>query len=179
MDSSELLRIRLANRLVCASQQISIGPTGPTGGSSTIPGALKAFTIYVDYSAANQISRVYVPPYLFGSAAAPILQLGGVFTADVGTDLVFLGNPTIVMNNTTYAFAAGLSANGYVVTGRWQIVPPSNIRPATGFLNYTITADYGLTLTTDLGAINGQNFSVYPMTGTAAGFLATITIFFV
>jgi hypothetical protein len=35
MDSSELLRIRLANRLACASQQISIGPTGPTGAAGS------------------------------------------------------------------------------------------------------------------------------------------------
>lgn len=178
MDSSELLRIRLANRLACASQQIAIGPTGPTGGSSTIPGALKAFTIYVDYSAANQISRVYIPPYLFGSAAAPILQLGGVFTADVGTDLVFLGNPTIVLNNTTYAFVSSMNASGFVAAGAWQPINAGNIRAGSVF--YSVTSDYRVTLNgLNLSNINGANTTVYPITGTAAGFLATITIFYV
>ena len=179
MNSGELTRIQLANRLVCASQQISIGPTGPTGGSATIPGALKAFTIFLDYSANNSISRIYIPPGLFGASANPLLAVGGVFTANVGTDLVFLGNPTVVMRNTTYAFAAGLSANGYIAAGNWQIVPPSNIRPEIGYLNYSFTSDYAITIGTDLNSLNGANRSVYPLTGTASGFLATVTIFYV
>jgi hypothetical protein len=139
--------------------------------------ALKAFTIFVDYSAANALSRVYIPPGLFTN---PLLSAGGTFTANVGTDLVFVGNPTIVMRNTTYAFIVFLSANGYVTTsgGQWQLVSPSQIRPGNGYLNVTTTLDYTATIGADLAAINGANLSVYPTTGTAAGFLGIITLYY-
>ena len=179
MNSGELLRLQLANRLLCSQQQGCMGATGPAGGSATIPGALKAFTIYLDYSLAGSISRVYIPPGLFGPAADPRLVVGGTFLGDVGSDLVFLGLPTVTMANTAYAFAAGLSANGYIAAGKWQIVPPSNIRPGAGFLNYSFINDYGVTITTDLASLNGANTLAYPTTGAAAGFLATITIFYV
>jgi len=185
MNSGELLRLQLANRLLCSRQQGCIGATGPAGAALTIPGALKAFTIYLDYSAANAISRIYIPPGLFGPAADPQLQLGGVFTANVGTDLVFQYAPpltpiaAIVMQNTKYAFAAGLSANGYINSQEWQIVPPSNIRPQAGYLNYKVATDYSITVDADLNPLNGANLSNYPSTGIAAGFLATVTIFYV
>ena len=179
MNSSQLLVRQMNTINNCAAYNTLVGPTGPRGPSETIPGALKAFTIFVDYSAANAISRVYIPPYLFGAGADPRLPPGGVFTTNIGTDLVFLGNPTIVMAHTTYAFASSLSANGYITAGQWQIVPPANIRPQTGYLNYTITNDYGITIGTDLQPINGTNLSVKPTSGIASGFLATITIFYV
>jgi len=162
----------------CIAYNTLVGPTGPRGPSETIPGALKAFTIFVDYSAANAISRVYIPPFMFGVGADPSLPPGGVFTTNVGTDLVFLGNPTIVMAHTNYAFATSLSANGYITQGQWQIVPPANIRPQNGFLNYSITNDNSITIGADLQPINGANLAVKPTSGVAAGFLATITIFY-
>ena len=177
MNSGELLRIQLANRLLCASQQLCSGATGPAGGSETIPGALKAFTIFVDLSAAAVVSRVYIPPKLFADSN-PVLAAGGTFTTNQGADLVFLGQPSIVLNNTRYAFPTGLSGNGYIYAGKWEIVPPANIRPATGYLNYTTVADYSATIGVDLNQINGANLSVRPTTGAAAGFLATITIFY-
>ena len=177
MNSGELLRLQIANRLLCASQQLCSGATGPAGGSETIPGALKAFTIFVDFSALNAVSRVYIPPKLFADSN-PVLAAGGTFTANQGTDLVFLGQPSIVLNNTRYAFPAGLSGNGYINAGKWEIVPPAVIRHATGFLNYTTVADYSATISVDLNNINGANLSVYPTTGVAAGYLATITIFY-
>ena len=183
MNSGELTRIQLANRLVCASQQISIGPTGPAGGigptGSPAPtiGLARSFTIFLDYSATNALSRVYIPPGLFANAP---LSAGGTFTANQGTDLVFLGNPTIVMQNMRYPFIVGLFANGYISTsgGRWELTSPSQIRNAAGYLYVTTTADYTATIGADLGAINGGNLSTYPSSGTAAGFLGMITLFY-
>lgn len=176
MNSGELLRIQLANRLLCASQQLCTGAT--TTVTTTIPGALKAFTIFVDFSAANAISRVYIPPQLF-SDANPVLAAGGTFIGNVGTSLVFLGQSSISLANTRYAFPAGLSANGYIAAAQWQIVPPANIRPQTGYVNYTSIADYSATINLDLNPINGANTAIYPTTGVAAGFLATVTVFYV
>lgn len=187
MDCNVLLQRQLANRLVCQSQQIAVGPTGATGsfgptGSTGAPaptiGLTKSFTIFVDYTAANSLKRVYIPPGLFTN---PLLSSGGTFSANVGTDLVFLGNPTIVMQNTTYRFIVGLFANGYTSTngGQWQLVSPSQVRPGAGYLNVTTTADYTATIGTDLGAINGGNLSTYPSSGIAAGFLGIITLFYI
>ncbi len=187
MNSGELTRIQLANRLLCASQQISIGPTGPagtaggtgpTGSPAPTIGLARSFTIFVDYTAANALSRVYIPPGLFANAP---LSAGGTFTANQGTDLVFLGNPTIVMQNMGYPFIVGLFANGYTNTsgGQWQLTSPSQVRPGAGYLNVTTTADYAATIGADLGAINGGNLSVYPSSGTAAGFLGMITLFYI
>ena len=179
MNSSQLL-IRQMNTINnCTAYNTLVGPTGPRGPGLTIPGALKAFTIFIDWSSGTAISRVYIPPYLFGAGADSRLPPGGVFTTDIGTDLVFLGNQTIVMNNTTYAFASSLSANGYVSAGNWEIVPPSVIASGSGNLNYTMTADYGVTIGTKLADINNTNYTVRPTTGIASGFLATITIFYV
>ena len=184
MNSGELTRIQLANRLVCASQQISVGPTGPAGGTgptgSPAPtiGLAKSFTIFVDYTAANALSRVYIPPGLFANSP---LSGGGTFTSNQGTDLVFLGTPTITMRNTRYPFVVGLFASGYTspTGGQWQLVSPSQIRPGAGYLNVTTTTDYSVTIGTDLGAINGGNLSVHPSSGIAAGFLGMITIIYI
>lgn len=183
MNSGELTRIQLANRLVCASQQISIGPTGPAGGTgptgSPAPtiGLARSFTIFLDYSATNAISRVYIPPGLFANAP---LSAGGTFTANQGTDLVFLGNPTIDIQNTTYPFIVGLFANGYTSTsgGRWELTSPSQIRPGAGYLNVTTTADYTATIGADLGAVNGGSLTPRPSSGIGAGFLGMITLFY-
>jgi hypothetical protein len=82
------------------------------------------------------------------------------------------------MENTTYAFIVGLFANGYVASGQWQLVSPAQTRPGIGYLNVTTSADYTATIGADLGAINGGNLSVYPSSGTASGFLAMITLFY-
>ena len=174
MNSGELLRLQLANRLLCATQQVCGAASAPV----TIPGNQKAFTIYVDFSAPAAISRVYIPPQLF-SDANPVLAAGGTFIGNVGTSLVFLGDSSIKLNNTRYAFPMNISANGYVAAAQWQIVPPANIRPATGYVNYTSIADYSATINLDLNPINGGNLAIYPTTGVAAGFLATVTVFYV
>jgi len=165
---------------VCQTQQIAIGPTGPTGTTGTtniIPGAMKAFTLFLDYSTANAISRVYVPPGLF-SPANPTLAAGGIFTADQGTDLIFLGSASPVLNNTAYPFAVGINCSGYISAGRWQPILGGNIGP--GVVNYSVVNDYSVNLYgLDLANINGASVAPKPTTGVAAGFLATITIFYV
>jgi len=177
MNCSQLLNRTLASRLVCETNQIAIGPTGPTGGSATIPGALKAFTIYVDYSANNAISRLYIPAGLFGPAN-PVLAFGGVFTANQGTDLVFLGGTTITLNNTAYAFVSSINASGYIPAGAWQPVYGARIGPT--FINYSVTNDNAVLIEgLDTSNINGGSITPKPTTGVAAGFLATVTIFYV
>ena len=255
MDCNELLRRQLANRLICQTQQIAIGPTGPTGGglpgtatntgatgpigptgadgfasntgatgsagptgstgstgpagldgSATNTGAsgptgstgrtgptgytgttgytgptgvgtsfgLKAFTIFVDYSTQSAISRVNIPAGLFTN---PTLSAGGVFTADVGSDLVFFGLDNITCANTTYAFVNGMSASGYISSSQWIPIPGGNIGPTKTY--YSITADYSVQIKgLNLTNINGANTATRPGAGVAAGFLATVTLFY-
>lgn len=181
MNSSQLLNRELANRLVCQSQQIAIGPTGPTGTPGpyvTIPGALKAFTIFLDYTSGNSISRVYIPPGLFGSAN-PTLAAGGVFTADEGTDLLFQGVTTITMNNTAYAFVSAISASGYIPAGGWQNIQGGKYGAGNSGLYFSVTNDNSVIINgVNLGNFNGGVVSQAP-TGLAAGFVATVTIFYV
>ena len=180
MDCNELLRRQLANRLVCQSQQIAIGPTGgtgpfgPTGPPASTAGLTKSFTILVDYSTQSSISRVSIPAGLFTN---PTLSGGGVFTADVGTDLVFFGLDTITCANTTSAFVNGMSASGYISSGQWIPIPGGNIGPTKVY--YSITTDYSTQLRgLNLTNINGANVAVRPGAGVAAGFLATVTLFY-
>jgi len=177
MNCSQLLNRTLASRLICETNQIAIGPTGPAGGSDTIPGALKAFTIFVDYSAAAAISRVYIPAGLF-SSANPVLAAGGVFTTDQGTNLVFLGGTTITMNNTAYAFVSGINASGYISAGEWEPIRGGNI--GVNAVYYSVVNDYSVIVKgLETANINGASITPKPTTGVAAGFLTTVTIFYV
>jgi hypothetical protein len=177
MDSSELLRIRLANRLLCASQQISVGPTGPTGGvgpQPTLTGQTRGFTIYFDYSSGTGISRVYIPPGLLTNIPA-----GGTFTANQGSDLVFLGTANIILGDTIYPFVCGMLASGYISAGRWQPVPPAAMNPSAGTVTYSVSSDSNVSIVgLDAAGINGGNISTRPTTGVAAGFLGSVTIFY-
>lgn len=186
MDANTLLRTQIASRLICESRQIAIGPTGPAGPvgtSNTIPGAMKAFTIYLNYDPTINpptLSGVYIPPGFFTSAASPGLSAGGTFIANQGTDLVFTGGNSITMNNTTYAFCTSIAASGYTLTGGGQWNPSPAGAIGNTKIYYSQTTDNsiilnGLTLTN----INGANILSAAPTGTAAGFYATITIFYV
>jgi hypothetical protein len=176
MNSGQLLNRTLANRLVCQTQQIAIGPTGPVGPVGPVLGALKAFTIFLDYSGTNTISRIYIPPGLFSDNTT--LSSGGTFTADVGADLVFVGKSTVTMNNTRYRFVSGITGSGYVAGRTWGPIPGSRIGATA--VHYSVSTDYSVILRgLALGNINGANLSVKPSTGLASGFLATITIFYV
>ena len=179
MNSSQLLNRTLANRLVCQTQQIAIGPTGPTGSASpyiTIPGILKAFTIFVDYTSAISISRVYIPPGLF-SPTNPTLAAGGIFTTNQGTDLTFLGLDRIEMENTAYTFVSAINASGYIAAGAWEPIRGGNISATA--LHYSVTNDNAVIIKgLDLANINGASTAPKPTSGAAAGFLATVTIFY-
>jgi hypothetical protein len=176
MNSSQLLVQQMNTLGQCSIFNIKVGPTGPRGPSETIPGALKAFTIFIDYSGGSAISRVYIPPYLFGTGADARLPPGGVFTTDVGTDLVFLGLDTVTIRNTAYAFVSTISVSGYFSGGAWQT--SGNIGPSD--IYHSSTADYsatinGLTATN----VNGNNTGTKPSAGIASGFLGALTIFYV
>lgn len=194
MDSSELLRIRLANRLVCASQQISIGPTGPTGAASgggggtgvtgstgpTGPenaGGVKSYTIFIDFTAGGTISSLYIPPGLFSPSAAGGLAAGGTFTADESPDLVFLGLNQITMNNTSNPFVIGMLASGYYASGQWNPIAGGNIGNTKVYFRTSTNFSAVLqNVTTTL--LTGGNTAVRPSGTTADGFLATITLFY-
>jgi hypothetical protein len=178
MNSSQLLVKQMNSIDNCSAYNTLVGPTGPRGPSETIPGALKAFTIFVDYSSASAISRVYIPPYLFGTGADARLPPGGIFTTDVGTDLVFLGLDTITIRNTNYAFVSTVSVSGYVSGGSWQT---SNYgRIAAGYVYHSSTADYSATINgLNAANTNSTNTSTKPSTGAGAGFLAAITVFYI
>jgi hypothetical protein len=153
------------------------GETGATGatGSTGPAGPTKFFTIYLDYSAGSAISRVYIPP---GLMTDPALSGGGVFTADVGSDLVFLGLSQVTLANTTYPFVVKFGASGYVASGAWNPIPGANIGNTK--VHYRQVTDGTVELKgLSLANINGANLAVKPVAGEAAGFLATVSLFFV
>ena len=182
MDCSELLRLRLANTLYCR-QQNTCGNETPV----QTP-VQKSFTIFLDYSTGTSISSVYIPPGLYGSTADPSLILGGTFTNDVGTDLVFLGGTSVELQNTAYAFVTTITAAGCIRSTnlnppgfipKWQSVAAVNLTPVGG-IYYLITSPnmikvQGLELT----ALNGSNLSLRTTDGPGAGFLACITLFYI
>ena len=183
MDCSELLRLRLANTLYCRQQNICGNET-----PAQTP-AIKSFTIFLDYSSGTSIISVYIPPGLFGPAADPSLLLGGTFSNDVGTDLVFIGGTSIQLQNTTYAFVNTISASGCirsttagnppVYIPKWQSVAAVNITPVGG-IYYLITSPNMIKIQgLELGALNGGNLSSYTTNGPGAGFLASITLFYI
>lgn len=176
MNSSELLRIQVAGNLNCRALNNLIGPTGPTGPAGpTNPNGIKSFTILLDYGAATSISRVMIPAGLFTN---PLLSAGGVFTANVGTDLLFTGGAVLTLQNTRYAFLAGMQTAGYINAGRWQPIPGGKIGAPLG-VYYNVTTDYAATIAgLGLANINGSNVAVRPSTGVAAGFLVSITLFY-
>jgi hypothetical protein len=176
MNSSELLRIQVAGNLNCRALNNLIGPTGPTGPVGPVnPNGTQSFTILLDYGGATSISRVMIPPGLFTN---PALSAGGVFTANVGTDLQFTGGAVLTLQNTTYAFLVGMHTAGYINAGRWQSIPSGKIGAPLG-VYYNVTADYGATVAgLGLANINGSNFAVRPSTGVAAGFLASVVLFY-
>lgn len=183
MNSGELTRIQLANRLVCASQQISIGPTGPAGGigptGSPAPtiGATRSFTIFVDFVAGSGIDSVYIPPGLFSPSAAGTLSLGGTFGADVSPDLIFKGLDRITLARTQFAFITGINASGYYASGQWNPIAGGNIGNTK--LHFQITADYSTIIANvNTTLLTGGNTATRPSGTAAAGFLGTITLFY-
>jgi len=155
------------------------GPTGPTGnigttGTTGPAGALKSFTMYLDFSSGTAISRIYIPP---GMSTTPSLAAGGIFTSDVGSDLVFLGTTNISITNTFYEFPIGLNATGYSTSLYWQPSAQSNLGGAG--VTWQNTADNKLDIKgATPGRLNGGNTSNRPSSGLLSGWLATLTIYF-
>ena len=182
MNSSELLRLQLANNLYCRQQGICSGNTALT--PTVVGGLLKSFTLYLDYSVAGIISRVYIPPGFFTTNAASGLSDGGVFTGNVGTDLVFVssGGLTISLscNNTSYAIVGGIQVSGYSggTILAWQPAPGQNIGNTK--IYFSVKNPNTLVLGgLDLTNINAGNLT-YPSAGQALqDWLATVTIFYI
>ena len=151
------------------------GSTGPTGAGNTY--GIKAFTIFVDFTAGAGISSVYIPPGLFSSSAAGGLASGGTFSADVSTDLIFLGLDRITLAHTQFGFISAIAASGFYASGQWNPIAGGNIGNTK--VHFQITADYSTIIanvTTTL--LTGGNTAVRPSGTAAAGFLATITLFY-
>jgi hypothetical protein len=112
---------------------------------------------------------------LFGPAAANNLQAGGTFNANQGTDLQFTGaSPTLSLNNTANAFVIHIAISGYRNAG-WQPMPYVNMDPS--IVRYSVVTDNSVSVYLPLASINGGNLTL-PTTGTASGFLVTVTIFY-
>jgi hypothetical protein len=151
-----------------------IGETGPTGdiGPTGASGSPTQFTLYIDYSSASQMSRIYVPAGLFQTS--PLAE-GGTFTADEGTDLVFFGLTQLTMENTVPAFLVGVHIQGYIAADAWIPIPGANISQDKVYyqvIQENAATFYGL----NLGNINGANTAVKPAFGSASGFLVTLTL---
>ena len=166
------------------------GPTGPTGEvGPTGPVALqKYFTMYVSYDTAVAISSVYIPPGLYGPLADPNLQLGGVFTDNVGSDLIFRDAPVppavigpglfnITMNNLTFPIMTGFQGIGWIASGIWQVIPVQYY--GVNKLTFYIPSDYSINLNNlILGNINGGYLGTSGTYGTLTGYSAAFTLFF-
>lgn len=179
MDCSELLRIRLANTLYCRQQNICGNET------PVQTPVIKSFTIFLDYVSGvtgKVISSIYIPPGLFGSTADPSLILGGTFTDDVGSDLIFKDNIFINLQNTKYAFVCSIAASGSIPDAsgpRWQPVASSYMGPPGG-VKYAITSPNNITiLGLELNKLNGDNLTSRATSGPGAGFLASVTLFYI
>ena len=93
------------------------------------------------------------------------------------------------MNNTTYAFVNSMAAAGCVQSiinispptfiAKWQPVPNVNMS-FIGGIYYSITIPYSITLAgLELSKMNGSNLSLTTTSGPGAGFLASITLFYI
>lgn len=201
MNSSELLRLKTANEMACTRLNIAVGPTGPTGSGPpgppgpdgpqgpegptgpegpigpVGPASSKIYTLYLDFSAGNALSRIYIPP---GFSTNPALIDGGIFTADITGILIFFGRPSITIIDTAYEYPISMSASGYVGSNppsTWQLTAGGNIGGSR--LNWQITTDNVLVLlNVSAGFINGGNTSNRPTTGILQGWLGTLTLFY-
>ena len=180
MDCNELLRRQLANRLICQTQQIAIGPTGSTGPPGP-PGPnsifAKSFTIFVDFVIGAGISSVYIPPGLFSLSAAGNLAEGGTFTADVSPDLSFLGQDKITLGKLQYGFINGITASGFYASGQWNPISGGNIGNTK--LHYKLSTNNSAIISNvNVTLLTGGNTAVRPTGTSADGYLATVTLFF-
>lgn len=188
MNSSELLRVQLSKQIGCAEYGIALGATGPTGpagptGPIGSAGYSKMYTIYLNYTnvitsrgTVAVLTSVYIPP---GLSTTPSLAAGGIFTANVDTDLVFYGTTNINITNTTFAFPIGLTATGYTSSGYWSPSAYTNLGGSSSRITWQNTTDNQLNLLGLTAAnINGANVARVPTTGVLAGWLGTLTVYY-
>jgi len=186
MNSSELLALQLSNLLncrPCGSSTVnvnlnsptgpngpvgSVGPAGPTGPVGPVA-ITKTFTIYLDYSSPNALSRIYLPPGFCNT-----YPLGLIFTAN-DTDVVFLGTTNITISNTTYAFPISLFATGYTAGNVWSPIQAGNLGGSG--VSWENTSDYTLSLVrVDGGRIYGGGTPSSAPSGILAGWRGTLSI---
>jgi len=128
----------------------------------------------LDFASGSAISRIYLPP---GMSTTPSLVDGGVFTSNVGSDLVFTGGTSISITNIGYAFPTGLTATGFSSSSYWVPTPQSSLGGAG--VSWQNTTDYMLAITgATAGRLNGGNTATRPGSGVLSGWLATITIYY-
>ena len=157
-----------------------MGPTGPTGPPGT-PGNPKSFTLYLDWSDSNNLSRVYVPNGF--STTIP----GGIYTPSEDPYGIFVIPPTnppstqptsqITIIDTTYAFPIDINCTGYTTSFYWS--PTAQARIGGANITWQNPQDNTLILK-DLTAsqINGGNTGRRPESGVLEGWLGTVTIYY-
>jgi hypothetical protein len=189
MNSSQLLQKQAANNYICSQTLMAVGPTGPMGpmtpgpqgsiGPTGPPGVssqVNAFTIFLDYTTSSPtLSRVKIPPGLL--TAYPD---GGLFTAD-SPGIAFITKTDLTLTGTTYPFITGMNISGYIPSttpglGAWSPINGGNIGLQC---TYSSASDYNIIIKNlSLTYINGGNSGTKPTTGIAAGFLVTVTLFY-
>ena len=190
-SSSDILRIRLAQRLYCERNQIinsgacgggtggtgTTGPTGPEGptgptGSPGTAGNPKSFTFYLDWSNSNSLSRIYVPPGF--STLVP----EGIYTANQVPNLIFKGTSQISINGTTYAFPTDMSCTGYSDSDYW-FPTPQGILGGANITWQNVQDNQILLKNITAQLINGGNVgATRPESGVLEGWLGTLTIYY-
>jgi len=150
--------------------------TGPTGtiGLRGQDGSAKNFNIFINYSTASSIGYVKVPPGVFGPAASPEIQAGGLFGPNQDPSLG-ISNVNLTLRNTLYSFITHIAISGYRSNGTWQSMPYINMDPSN--VRYSTLSDNSVVLYLPLSSING-GFLMTPTTGSGAGFQVSISIFF-
>jgi hypothetical protein len=153
------------------------GPTGPTGPSGpTGPmGALTFFSIYLRYTAGGALDKISIPPGLFNVGSG--LSAGGEFTANQGTNLVFLGGTTVSIENAAYNQISMITGTSWQNLGvEWGTITGTNFGSGKIFAkqtnNYTYTIS-GLT-TTNTGAYAGSTATF----GVATGYQVVLNLLF-
>jgi hypothetical protein len=113
---------------------------------------------------------VYIPPGFSTTVPA------GIYTANQGTNLVFVGTSQITIDGTAYAFPTDISCTGYTASNYWTPTPQASIGGSG--ITWQNVADYELILKKiTTGDINGGNL-IRPVSGVLAGWLGTVTIYY-